>query len=173
VLPPSEPVADNVIVHLVDAPSSIPLDKRTVRSPLWMFVDSLGRANNGSVVQRSQKSRTVMSLARPSPKRSRPLSRARLASVFVANVPGPPRMPETLRSLARLWVVDLRSPTTGRELYDAHVALPRSDAQEIAMDGLKRRVRLPHVTDGIPSATMRSTVARLTPMIAASSARAT
>jgi hypothetical protein len=67
----------------------------------------------------------------------------------------------------------LGSPAPGGELHDAHAALPRSDAQERAADGRKRRVRLPHVTDGIPSATIRSTVAKLTPMIAASSARAT
>jgi hypothetical protein len=50
---------------------------------------------------------------------------------------------------------------------------PALDAQEIAAEGRKRRVRRPHVTDGIPSATIRSTVAKLTPMIAASSARVT
>jgi hypothetical protein len=67
----------------------------------------------------------------------------------------------------------LCSPASRWKLHDARIALPRSDAHEIAMDGRKRRVRLPHVTDGIPSATIRSTVARLTPIISASSARAT
>ena len=52
-------------------------------------------------------------------------------------------------------------------------AFSRSEAQEMAADGRKRRVRLPHVTDGIPSMTMRSIVARLTAMIAANSARPT
>jgi hypothetical protein len=70
-------------------------------------------------------------------------------------------------------IVDLRSPATRWEPCNAHTALSRSNAQEIAADGRKRRVRRPHVTDGIPSATIRSTVAKLTPMIAASSARAT
>jgi hypothetical protein len=62
-----------------------------------MSLDSFGRANSGSVVQRSQKLRTVTSLARTVPSRSRAFSRARFASVLVANVPGPPTTFETLR----------------------------------------------------------------------------
>jgi hypothetical protein len=61
-----------------------------------MFVESFGRENSGSVVQRSQKSRTVTAATRTLPNRSRAFSRARLASVLVANVPGPPRTRETL-----------------------------------------------------------------------------
>jgi hypothetical protein len=49
----------------------------------------------------------------------------------------------------------------------------RSAAQVIAADARNRLVRRPHVTDGMPSETRRSTVAVLTPMIRASSARET
>ena len=66
-------------------------------------------------------------------------------------------------------VIDLRPPAARGEPCDAHAALLRSDAQPIACEALKRRVRRPHVTDGIPSATIRSTVAKLTPMSPASS----
>jgi hypothetical protein len=45
--------------------------------------------------------------------------------------------------------------------------VPASAAQAIAAEGLNRRVRRPQVTDGIPSATIRSRVAKLTAMIAA------
>jgi hypothetical protein len=48
-----------------------------------------------------------------------------------------------------------------------------SPAHAIAADARNRRVRRPHVTDGMPSETRRSTVAVLTPMIRASSARET
>ena len=48
-----------------------------------------------------------------------------------------------------------------------------SPAHAIAADTRNRRVRRPHVTDGMPSETRRSTVAMLTPMIRASSARDT
>ncbi len=70
-------------------------------------------------------------------------------------------------------VIDLRPPAARGEPCDAHAALLRSDAQPIACEALKRRVRRPHVTDGIPSATIRSTVAKLTPMSPASSRRDT
>jgi hypothetical protein len=43
----------------------------------------------------------------------------------------------------------------------------------MATEGLNRRVRRPQVTDGIPSATIRSMVAKLTAMIAAISRRDT
>gem|GEM_PF-6400669 len=61
-----------------------------------MSLDSFGLANNGSVVQRSQNPRTVTSRAWAYPRRSLAFRRACLASVFVANVPGPPSTPDTL-----------------------------------------------------------------------------
>ena len=70
-------------------------------------------------------------------------------------------------------VIDLCPPPTRRQSRQAHAALPRSAAHPSAIDGRKRRVRRPHVTDGIPSATMRSTVATLTPISRASSLRDT
>ena len=70
-------------------------------------------------------------------------------------------------------VIDLRPPATRGQLREAHAALPCPAAQSIATEGLNRRVRLPHVTEGIPSATMRSTVATLTPISRANSQRDT
>src|ERR1700729_1248736 len=75
--------------------------------------------------------------------------------------------------LARRGVVDLCAPAARWEAGDAHAARSCVSAQASAADGRKRRVRRPHVTDGIPAATIRSIVATLTPMIAASSLRAT
>ena len=74
--------------------------------------------------------------------------------------------------LSRGRVIDLRPPAPGGKSGNAHAAR-LSVAHPIAADGLNRRVRRPQVTDGIPSATIRSTVATLTPMIRASSARET
>jgi hypothetical protein len=48
-----------------------------------------------------------------------------------------------------------------------------SPAHAIATDARNRLVRRPQVTDGIPSVTSRSTVAVLTPLTRASSARET
>ena len=69
--------------------------------------------------------------------RPRACSRARLASVLVANVPGPPMILRHAQVLAGCRVVDLRPPAARRKLGNAHAALRRSEAQEIAADGLK------------------------------------
>lgn len=138
-----------------------------------MSLERFGRANSGSVIHRSQKPRTLTRRSRITPSRSRACSRARLASLLVWKVPGPPSTRETLTLRRLAAVVDLRTPAAGGKRHHAHAALLRVAAHAIAMEARKRRVRRPQVTDGMPSATIRSTVAMLTPMIAASSARQT
>ena len=149
--------------------------RRSGRRSSWsarrrrISLDSFGRANSGSVVQRSQNPQHGHVSRMAVPIRSRALSRARLASALVANVPGPPSDPrdaEVLpgrRDRRPAPASDRREPVTLTP--PSRVPTPRRSPQMAR----KRRVRRPQVTDGIPSATIRSTVAMLTPMIAASS----
>jgi hypothetical protein len=64
-----------------------------------MLVDSLGRANSASVLQRSQNSRTVVLRGSTFSIRSRAFSLARFASAFVLKVPAPPSTRDTLMFL--------------------------------------------------------------------------
>jgi len=173
VLAARKPVADDLIVYLIDALGSVALHKRS--RPLAV-VNVRGVLRPGK--QRIGGPALPEVPGRHGDHANTPQPLPRLLACPLCLGLGGERTGTTKDAgdadvVSQRRVVDLSAPAARRELHDAHASLSRAEAQEIAADDLKRRVRRPHVTDGIPSATKRSIVARLTPMISASSRRPT
>ena len=99
-LPPlGKPIGDNLIANSPQRDVAVAIDEAFGLVTPADVGRPLGRANNGSVVQRSQNSRTVVSRGSRLSICSRAFSLARFASAFVLNVPAPPSTRDTLMFL--------------------------------------------------------------------------